>query len=81
MLCPGSSRHETLRALMPDLPNRPVPRDVFVQHDGQWYRGTLIHQYRDARGEWRAVVRYCTGVMENRAKGCAFTELRPALPD
>lgn len=62
---------------MPDLPSRPIPRDVFVLHEGQWYRGTLVHQYRDDRREWRAVVRYSTGVMENRAKGCPFTELRP----
>jgi hypothetical protein len=36
-----------------------------------------VHQYSDDQGEWRAVVRYATGVMENRAKGCPFSELRP----
>jgi len=56
---------------------RPIPRDVLGLHQGSWYRGTLVHHYRDDRGEWRAVVRYSTGVMENRAKGCPFTELRP----
>ena len=48
-----------------------------VLHEGSWYRGQLVHQYRDDRGEWHAVVRYSTGVMENRAKGCSFSELRP----
>jgi hypothetical protein len=37
----------------------------------------LMHQYRDEQGEWRAVVRYATGIMEDRAKACSFTELRP----
>ena len=40
------------------------------------YRGTLVHPYRNGRGEWRAAVRYSTGVMENRAKGCFLTGLR-----
>lgn len=62
---------------MPDLPSRPIPRDVLVSHEGRWYHGTLVHQYRDDRGEWRAVVRQATGIMENRAKGCPFSELRP----
>ena len=77
---PGRAAASRCERAMPDRPRqstRPVPRDVLVSHVGRWYRGTLVHQYRDERGQWRAVVRYDTGVMENRVKGCPFSELRP----
>ena len=62
---------------MPHLPSRPIPRDVLVLHESRWNRGTLVHQYREDRGEWRAVVRYTTGVMENRAKVCPVYRAAP----
>lgn len=49
-----------------------------LHDDGRWYRGTILHAYRDRHGAWRAVVAYAAGPGFTYMRGVVRASLRAA---